>query len=50
MMRGSGIFPVKIHDTLQCVNIICWFPGVVFDSVSFPLDKVAQFLVDDSTV
>ena len=37
-------------DALQCVNIVCWFPGVMFDSVSFPLDKVTQFLVDDAAV
>ena len=48
--RGSRVFLMKIHDALRHVNIVCWFPGVMFNSVSFPLDKVAQFPVNDSAI
>ena len=44
------MFPMKIRDAFQHVNVVCWFPGVMFDSVFFPLDKVVQFLVNDSAI
>ena len=46
LSRCSGEFPMKFCDMFWGMNIICWFPGVVFYSESFPFDQVAQFPID----
>ena len=37
----SWVFPMKFHDEVWGMSIFPRFPGIVFNSVSFPFDQVA---------
>ena len=50
LLRCSREFLMKFCNMFWGMNIICWLPGVVFYSKSFPFDQVAQFLIDHLAV
>ena len=47
---SSWVFLMKFCDEVWGMNISPRFPGIVLNSVSFPLDQVVQFPVNHLTV